>query len=327
MRILFAGSPEIAVPSLEILARLSLETGSFEAAGILTNPDSPKGRHGTPEPTPVGASAAVWAETFEARGRPPPVLLKPEKLNAGVRETVAALKPDLLVSFAYGRIFGPQFLALFPRGGVNIHPSLLPKYRGPTPIQAAILGGDRETGITIQRLAPEMDAGDILAQERFPLNGRETTPVLSGLVAGKAPVLLERVLWDFYRGSPAGRPQNSREASYCSLLSKEDGRIDWRRGAGDIDAQVRAFTPWPLAWTEHGGQALHILEGQPREAPGSLAREAPGTVLGVDKQGGILVQTGDGVFIVSRLQYRARKALQWRVFLNGVRDFIGSRLI
>jgi methionyl-tRNA formyltransferase len=168
-------------------------------------------------------------------------ILKPEKLDATAREAVAALKPDLLVSFAYGRIFGPKFLALFPLGGINIHPSLLPKYRGPAPVPAVILGGETETGITIQRLAAEMDAGDILLQERFPLSGRETTEELSGIAARRVPALLRQVLVGLVRGDLRGKPQDHREASYCSLISKEDGRIDWNRSAVDIDARI-----WPI---------------------------------------------------------------------------------
>ncbi|MDR2922882.1 MAG: methionyl-tRNA formyltransferase, partial [Treponema sp.] len=141
MRILFAGSPAIAVPALKTAAALS--AGNFVLAGLLTNPDSPKGRSGTPEPT----ECAVAARQFF----PSLVVLKPEKLDSAFRALVAELKPAILVSFAYGKIFGPKFLGLFPLGGINIHPSLLPKYRGPTPIPAAIINRDAETGITIQR--------------------------------------------------------------------------------------------------------------------------------------------------------------------------------
>jgi methionyl-tRNA formyltransferase len=257
------------------------------------------------------------------------VQLKPENHAAEVLDQVAALKPDLLISFAYGHIFGPRFLGLFPQGGINIHPSLLPRYRGPTPIQAAILARDRETGITIQTLAKEMDAGDILAQERFPLSGEETTGDLSALVAQKAAALLPDLLKRLSRGMLIGRPQAHEEASFCSLITKEEGHIDWSASAVSIAARIRAFTPWPLSWTLHGEQYLYILAGKPVTAvePGAKTKPAvPGTVLGIDKQEGILIQTGEGVLGVTRLQYRTKKALVWRVFLNGVRNFIGSSL-
>jgi methionyl-tRNA formyltransferase len=328
VRVLFAGSPGIAVPVLEVLVREgapdaagAAATAGWELAGLLTNPDSPRGRHGRPEPTELSAAASALAEET---GRPL-AQLKPEKLGREARRAVAALEPELLVSFAYGRIFGPKFLALFPRGGINIHPSLLPKYRGAAPIPAAILHRDRETGITVQRLAAEMDSGDILLQERFPLSGRETTAALTELAARKSAALIGPVLRSLARGLLEGRPQNHGEASYCSLLSREDGRVDWSASAAEIDARIRAFTPWPLAWTLHGGEALYLLEGMPREGEAGRG-ELPGTVLGVDKGGGILIQTGDGILAVSRLQYRARKVLDWRAFMNGARNFTGSRL-
>jgi methionyl-tRNA formyltransferase len=290
-----------------------------EVVGVLTNVDTPKGRRGTPEPTAVGAAA------LREQGRPPVVVLKPEKLDAPAREAVAALKPDLLVTFAYGRIFGPKFLSLFPLGGINIHPSLLPKYRGPAPIQAAILNRDAETGISIQRIALQMDCGDILVQEKFPLTGRETAASLSGIAARKSAALLPPLIRELASGGAAGIPQNHEDAVYCRLIKKEDGRIDWSAGALEIDARIRAFTPWPLSLTCHGEAGLCILEGRPWEAAGSTT-EPPGTVLGIDKGRGILIQTGNGVYVAERLQYRARKALDWRSFLNGVPGFIGSRL-
>ncbi|MDR1948380.1 MAG: methionyl-tRNA formyltransferase [Spirochaetaceae bacterium] len=338
MRILFAGSPEIALPSLEAAAALSLE-GVCQLAGILTNPDAPRGRRGVPGPTPVGAAGAALAARFAAAGAPPPALLKPERLGAEAREAAATLRPDLLVCFAYGRIFGPRFLDLFPRGGINIHPSLLPKYRGPTPIPAAILNRDTETGITIQKLAPEMDAGDILVQEGIPLSGRETSAGLSETVAEKSALLLAALLRRLAEGPVEGRPQNHAEATYCSLLTREEGFIDWQAGAEEIDARIRAFTPWPLCLTRHGELELYILRGRPlgnpdtapsalpAAGPSAPSPALPGTVLGVDKQGGILIQTGNGIFAAERLQYRTRKALEWRDFLNGAKDFIGSRLI
>jgi methionyl-tRNA formyltransferase len=334
MRILFAGSPAIAAPCLDALAGLALTDGSFELAGVLTNPDSMKGRNGKAEATDVGARAEELSARLEGAGKPrfsqagkPAVpVLKPETLNAEARKAVAALKPDVLVSFAYGRIFGPKFLALFPMGGINVHPSLLPRYRGPSPVQAVILNRERETGVSIQRIAAEMDTGDILVQERFPLTGKETAASLSETVALKSAALLPEALRGILHGGLAGIPQAHGEASYCALISKEDGRIDWSRSAAEIDARIRAFTPWPLCWTIHGDTECYILEGQVWDGPTGTGTE-PGKVAGLDKKAGILIQTGDGVFAVSRLQYRAKKALAWKDFLNGARNFIGANLI
>jgi methionyl-tRNA formyltransferase len=352
MRIIFAGSPAIAVPALEALAALALEASgkgalspgslysgslssgspspaAFELAGVLTNPDSPRGRHGKPEPTALAAAALAQGPRFREAGLEPPLILKPEKLGSQAREEIKALGPDLLISFAYGRIFGPKFLALFPLGGINIHPSLLPAYRGPAPIPQAILNRDRETGISVQRLAPEMDCGDILAQESFPLAGTETGDSLSEEMARRAAALLPRVLEDLALGTLKEMPQDSGKASYCGLLSRDDGRIAWAGGALDIEAKIRAYTPWPLSWTLDGDQRLYILRGSavpPGEGGPGTPTEAPGTVLGIDRDRGILVQTGDGAVAVSALQYGGKKALEWRSFLNGARNFIGKRL-
>jgi methionyl-tRNA formyltransferase len=256
--------------------------------------------------------------------------MKPERLGAGARRDIGALGPDILVSFAYGKIFGPQFLALFPLGGINIHPSLLPAYRGPTPIPQAILNRDRETGISIQRLAPEMDSGDILVQEAFPLAGTETAAGLGGEMARRAALLIAPALRGIAAGTLEGRPQDHAKASYCRLLSREDGRINWGAGARDIEARIRAYNPWPLSWTLDGDQRLYILTasvgGAPLTGPAEGQAAAPGTVLGIDRGRGILVQTGEGALAVSMLQYGAKKALDWKAFLNGARGFAGRRL-
>jgi methionyl-tRNA formyltransferase len=323
MRILFAGSPSIAVPSLEILGM----TEGIQLAGVLTNPDSPKGRSGKTCPTEVGEAAAIISRRFAEQGMDPFPVLRLAKLDASAREQVAALKPGLLVSFAYGRIFGPKFLALFPLGGINVHPSLLPQYRGPSPIQAAILNRDAVTGITIQQLANEMDSGDILAQEQVRLTGRETTGTLSEIMAQKACTLLPQVLAQIASGAKRPKPQDHGKASYCSFVSREEALIDWHRSAVEIDTAVRAYNPWPLARTVHKGKDLYIIRASVysyigREAKAKQAG-TPGAVLGIDKQAGILVQTGDGVLAVTELQYQSKKAHEWKDFMNGARDFAG----
>jgi len=325
MRILFAGSPAIAVPSLQLLEK------RHDVVGVLTNPDAAKGRGRRLEPTDVAAAAECLTAGRAVRGLPAIPVLKPERLLAETRETVAALKPDLLVVVAYGHIFGPKFLALFPHGGINMHPSLLPKYRGCAPIPAAILNRDAETGISIQRLALEMDAGDILAVERIALNFEETTESLSAAAAEKGAALVARVVDELAAGSAAAVPQDDSAAVYCGMLRKEDGRLDWSRGALELDARIRAYSPWPGAHTAHGKQMLNVLEARPYAgafagAASAGRRAENGTVLGIDKGSGILVQTGDGLLALRVLQYETKKALDWRSFLNGARDFIGSRL-
>ena len=336
MRVLFAGSPAIAVPSLHALYELK----EIELVGVLTNPDTAKGRHGKLVPTEVGeaiqrlllekksprnAYLRFGADFHGEEGEG--FILKPYKLDAAARQQVSSLKPDILVSFAYGHIFGPKFLSLFPLGGINIHPSLLPKYRGPSPIQAAILNRDTITGISIQALAQEMDCGDIFISEQLPLTSKETAGCLTQTIAEKAAQMLIDVLKQIANGKIHKTPQNHQIASYCKLISRNDGIINWNESVLEIEAKIRAFNPWPLCRTIHNGRELIILKADVYK--GNTNNGKPGTVLGTVNEvteNGILIQTGDGILIVTELQYQAKKALFWRDFLNGARDFISSQL-
>jgi methionyl-tRNA formyltransferase len=316
MKILFAGTPYIAVPALEAIA----ETHTI--AGVLTNPDRPKGRGKKPVPSPVKEKAVeLGLETIECT-----------KIDASVRKAVKEKGADLLVVAAFGKIFDTGFLDLFPNGGINLHPSILPKYRGPSPIPAAIVSREEQTGVTVQQLALEMDSGDILAQEIIPLNGTETADAITEQAAQIGARLLVTVIADIENGTVKPVPQDDSEATYCRLLKKEDGLIDWNTGAREISAMVRAFFPWPKAYTYFDGRKLDILyglaSGQPGpEASGPNANSAvAGEVLGIDKRAGILIQTGYGILAVTHLQLEAKKALDWRSFLNGTHGFIGSKL-
>lgn len=312
MRVLFAGSPPLAVASLESVHR------RHSIIAVLTNPDRPAGRRGAPVPTPVKARARELGLR----------VLQPMRLDADAVEEVRELGCDLLVVVAYGRIFPREFLEVFPRGGVNLHPSLLPRHRGPSPISAAILAGDEETGVSVQRLAPRMDSGDILRVQRVPLTGRETTGFLSEALGRLGAELLAEALADVEVGRDAGHPQAEAEATYCRLVRKEDGRLDWGLGADDLERRIRAYDPWPGAFTTFRGQVLHLLAGGvcPVDAPGAPSDPRQGLVLGTDKRYGILVQTGRGILYADRLQLQSKKPADWRAFLNGQRDFVGSLL-
>jgi methionyl-tRNA formyltransferase len=299
-------------------------------------------------------------------------VLQPVRLDEDARAAVRHLGAEMLVAFAYGKIFGPKFMGLFPEGGLNVHPSLLPKYRGPAPIPAVILAGESETGITVQYISQEMDAGAIVAQEHIALTGTETTETLTALVADKAGELLLEALSRIEEGTAEPVPQTEEEATYCKLIHKEDGEIDWGLPVERIERMVRAYVPWPGAYTYYGDQKLTIWEAavyaedatgptpdRPRAdsagpeagaaksaASGSTGAEGsdvgpeayeageealathdePGHVLGVDKRWGILIQTGKGVLAVRRLQLQAGKAVDWKSFINGHRDFPGSVL-
>lgn len=329
------------------------EGGGWQIAGVLTNPPSAKGRHKELVPTDVGMVA-------QERGIP---VFCPQKLDAEAREQIAAQNYDALVCFAYGKIFGPKFLALFKAGGVNVHPSLLPKYRGATPVPAAILNCDSETGVTVQTLALGMDEGEILAQEKIALDGTETTDSLLDKSADIAADLLEGLLNKAAQDTALealkkGRPQSG-EASYTKTIAKEDALINWNAPAKKISAAIRAYTSEPGAWTRIGGETgetLKILKAtalddnclqngsQAQNAGGqncSQAQEAapsglstssgqptvPGTVAAFDKKRGILVKCGQGFLCVTELQRQQKKAMGYKDFMNGARDFVGTRLI
>jgi methionyl-tRNA formyltransferase len=252
-------------------------------------------------------------------------VLQPEKLDRAFRDGVAELDPDILVVVAFGKIFRERFLSLFPLGGINLHPSLLPAYRGPSPIPAAILAGDAETGITVQRLALRMDEGDILAQERVRITADDTTQSLSATISQKGASLLATVLDRLSDGPVAGSPQRESDATYCHLIEKEDGFVNWTEGARKIERMIRAYFPWPRAYTFYRGLRLTLL--QATALPDSGAAESrPGHVGGMDKTHGILINTGKGILAVRRLQLQSRKPMDWQSFLNGNRAFIGSML-
>jgi methionyl-tRNA formyltransferase len=308
VRVVFAGSPAIALPALEGAA------GQAEVVAVLTNPDSQSGRGLQAARTPVALKAAEL-------GIP---VLTFERLGSEARAAVEALHPDLLVSFAYGRLFGPRFMALFPLGGINIHPSLLPRHRGASPIPAAILARDSETGVSIQAIAPELDSGDLYAVGRIALDGRETTASLSEKAARLGADLLADLLPRLAAGGVRPRPQEG-EPTFCTVLGKDEGLVDWQASALDIDARVRAFDPWPGAFTWLGASRLALLETEPFPAEAIQGAQA-GTIVALDKSRGIMVQTGEGLLALRRLQLQTKKALPWRDFANGVRDLPGSIL-
>lgn len=303
MRVLFAGSPEIAIPSLK-----AIHDSRHDLVGVLTNPESVKGRGMRSSGTPVALAAASLD--------PDMTILTLESLGAAARELVAVLKADILVSFAYGRIFGPKFLALFPKGGVNVHPSLLPRHRGCAPIPFSILERDSMTGVSIQRLALEMDCGDILSVESCLIAPGETTESLSHKAADTGSRLLIPVLDAIEEGKERSRPQEGLP-TYTRMLTREDGRLDWSSTSLEIDAKVRAFNPWPGVWTGFRGKKLAILESFAFPGMVSSSTVIPGTILGLDRARGLMVQTKDGAIALTRLQLPARKPLSAKDFVNG----------
>jgi methionyl-tRNA formyltransferase len=308
MRVLFAGTPSIALPSLNALL-----DSSHAVVGVLTAPDRASGRGRKLSPSVVKQRALEAGIA----------VLTPERLDSDARKAVRALEPELLACIAYGKIFGPKFLSLFPKGAINVHPSLLPKYRGPAPISAAIWNGDDRTGVTVQEMAREMDAGDILMQEEADLTGEETTGSLTERLAPLGARLLVATIDRLAEGAVTPVPQSHTEATYTRLIEKDDGRIDWSRSALDIERQVRAVLPWPKAHTTFRGDRLTILETA--VVAGDRAA-TPGTIVSVDRTEGILVETGNGLLALRTLQLPSRKPLDWKSFANGVRELEGTML-
>ena len=312
MRIVFAGTPDFAVPALDVLH-------AAELCAVLTAPDRPAGRRGALR-APAVKRAAL------ARGLS---VLQPERLGRAFTAELERLQPDLLVAVAYGKIFRPYFLAIFARGGLNVHPSLLPQWRGPAPIPAAILAGARHTGVTVQRLAAEVDAGDIIAQREQPLDGTETSGSLAPRLAELGAALLRDTVDAVAAGTERARPQNPADATYCALLRKEHGGIDWRRPAAAIERAVRAYDPWPRAFTTWDGRQLLVLETALERAGAGAEKvtpAAPGQVVAVDRERGILVHTGAQRLWIRRLQLQGRKPLDARAFANGHPEIAGARL-
>jgi len=309
MRILFAGTPGIAVPSLRVTAR------AHEVCAVLTGCDHPVGRGRGCRPSAVKQAA------LELGLR----VIETDRIDAAVRDEIRGLAPELLVVVAFGRIFRESFLALFPRGGVNLHPSLLPRHRGPSPIASAILCGDRATGVTVQRIALAVDEGDVFAQRSVALDGTETTGSLTEVLAGVGAGLLAEVLAASEAGTASAAPQAG-EPAYCRLTAKADGVVDWNEPAATIERKVRAYDPWPRASTSWDGRPLSLLHTRlPAGTVVPVPAAVPGTVLGPSPEG-LLVQAGDGPIALTRLQPAFGRPMDWRSFLNGHPGIVGARL-
>ncbi|MCQ2575906.1 MAG: methionyl-tRNA formyltransferase [Treponema sp.] len=320
MKILYAGSPDAAVITLKHLLENQTKYG-FEIAGVLSNPPTAKGRHKELTPTPVAA--------FALENNLP--VFTPEHLDAECRAAIEPLKADLLVCFAYGHIFGPKFMAMFPMGGINLHPSLLPKYRGCTPVPAAILNRDKKTAATIQTLSAKMDEGFILAQKIVDLDGTETNESLLNNCAEIGADLICQVIQKAAENNhlPEGTEQQG-EASYTQIITKEDGKINWTQSAAVTEAKIRAYYPDPGCWCIEKEMPLRILKAGFISAEDDRCTKYQdaenGTVLEFIKSEGILVKTGSGILVLKELQRQGKKAMNYKDFMNGARDFPGTIL-
>jgi len=306
MRLVFMGSSEFSLPSLE---RLIL--GQHRVVAVYTQPDKPAGRGRALALPPVKKLALEHGIEV----RQPKTFREP-----GAVESLAQLNPDVIVVAAYGQILPEEVLAIPPFGCVNVHPSLLPRHRGPAPIQAAILAGDEYTGVSIMLMDKGVDSGPILSQRRVAIDPEDTAESLTRKLAEVGAQLLEETLPLWLSRSITPRPQQG-DATYTRLLSKEEGEIDWRLPAPEIWRRVRAFQPWPGCYTRWQGKMLKVLEVLP--LPGGQAQ--PGLVIPLGA-GQIGVQTGDGVLRLLRVQLEGRRAMTAEEFVRGQRGFIGALL-
>ncbi|MBI3302064.1 MAG: methionyl-tRNA formyltransferase, partial [Deltaproteobacteria bacterium] len=243
-------------------------------------------------------------------------VFQPAKLRApGVLEQLQSWQPDLIVVAAYGKILPLTILTLPPSGCINVHASLLPRYRGAAPIQWAIARGEAETGVTIMRISEQMDAGDILLQKAIPIADDDTGGSLHDKLAQLGAEALREALTLLKHGQLAARPQNEDEATYAPLIKKEDGRIDWSQDAVTIARRVRAFNPWPSTYTMLHGKLLKIFTARV-EQTSSYVAPPPGTVVEVTPVS-LVVATGAGCLALGEIQLEGKKRLPVAEFLKG----------
>jgi len=302
MKIVFMGTAELSCASLEKLAG----SREFSVAAVVTQPDKPKGRDLKLTPSPV----KVLAEKLNL-----PVLQPLKAREESFIRQLRELKPDLMVVVAYGQILPQAILDVPPHGCLNVHTSLLPKYRGAAPIQWAIADGEPETGVTIMKMDAGLDTGPILSTRRTPILPTDDSQILHDRLAQLGAELLVETIPDYVSGKISPQPQPTEGSTYAAKIKKEDGRIDWNLPAIKIWNRLRAFTPWPGAFVflqaESKPQLLKIWKAEPVQQTG-----AAGTVLAADKTG-IVVGCGQGALRILELQREGGKRLMAEQFLTG----------
>jgi len=310
LRVVFMGTPEFAVPALE-----SLVLNQYQVVAVYTQLDSTAGRGRSPASSPVKRAAASLNL---------PVVQPVSFKEAGAVAQLASLKPDVIVVAAFGQILPQSVLDIPAYGCINIHPSLLPRFRGASPVAAAILAGSEFTGVSIMLMDRGLDTGPVLGRAQIPISVQDTTGLLTAKLALISAQMLLEVLPNWLRGELTPQPQEKTEATYSSGFSKEEGEIDWQLSAVDIWRRVRAFQPWPGSYTRWQGRQLKIIEavplpgGEPLEVGQVVAPNQGGTALGVN--------TGDGILGILRIQLEGKRVMSAAEFLRGQRQFIGAVL-
>lgn len=312
IRVVFMGTPEFAAPSLHALVNAAPH-GGWQVVAVSTQPDRPAGRGKQTISSPVKQAALTYDLP----------VLQPASLRkdpASVEE-LRQLAPDVIVVPAYGLILPKRVLEIPIYGCINVHASLLPAYRGASPIAAALLDGRQETGVTIMLMDEGMDTGPALRQAPQPILAEDTTSTLSARLAEQGASLLIETLIDWLAGkiAPVAQDLLPGEASTCRPIKKEEGRIDWSKPATVIERMTRAYAPWPGAYTQWRGEPFKIVEAAVIEGeatPGLVGRAAEGVSVG----------TGNGLLLLQTVQPAGKRTMDARSFLNGAPDFIGSVL-
>jgi methionyl-tRNA formyltransferase len=311
-KIIFMGTAELACPSLQVLA----QTPGYEVVAVVTQPDRPRGRALKLQPSPV-KHAALQLHL--------PVLQPARARDVSFLAELRPLQPDFIVVAAYGQILPAAILDLPALGSINVHTSLLPKYRGAAPIQWAILDDEPETGVTIMKMAPSLDTGDILSQRSTKITPEDTAVTLHDRLAEMGAELLVATLRQISEGSITARPQNEAEATYARKITKEDGRLDWSQPARVLWNRIRAFTPWPGAFTFLPGDPKPALLKIQRAFPHMDLSGPPGVILRADKLG-IVVGCGQGALRIEELQLEGKRSMSVADFLAGHPMHAGDKL-
>ncbi|MFA5058529.1 MAG: methionyl-tRNA formyltransferase [Opitutaceae bacterium] len=311
LKLVFMGSDPIALPALEWLAGPG--SGIARLLSVYTQPDRPAGRG----QKITAGSIKQWAQ---ARGL---AVRQPERLAPDECAQFAALQADVALVMAYGHILNDNFISTPRLGALNLHASLLPKYRGASPIPAAIASGDRVTGVTLMRIVRRLDAGPVVDAERVGIGPRETASAVEAKLADACVPLLARALPRLSEGSLVFVPQEEAQATYCRRLTKEDGRLDFKAPAAVLAARINGLFPWPGCTVEIQGVAVRL--GSADVAAGSLRNAAAGTVLGADAEG-LLVLTGEGILRLRALQRPGGRLMPTSEFLRGFPVAAGTSL-
>ena len=314
MRVIFMGTPEFAVPCLEHLI-----LNQYQVAAVYTQPDKPVGRGRSLASPPVKRVALTWKL---------PVVQPVSLGKAEAVEQLASYYPDIIVVAAFGQILPQAVLDIAKYGCINIHPSLLPRFRGASPVAAAILAGDDFTGVTTMLMDSGLDTGSMLTKAQISISAFDTTGSLTAKLSQVAARVLQEVLNYWLRGEINPRPQNEAEAIYSSPITKEEGEIDWHLPAVDIWRQVRAFHPWPRCYTRWQGKQLKIIEAVPLLQERTLHAGQVVVLTPTSEESGAAfgVGTGDGLLGVLKVQLEGKRAISATEFLRGQRQFIGAIL-